>query len=166
MAVKTAAVQGRRQLHFADFSQLLADAEHVAHVPCRTLGNWSVSEILNHLADGANRPFDGYGGFQASWFVRYLIIPFVKNNILTRPMSPGFRIPKRAAALLPEQGSTPVEAYARLEKALARFSTETPQYPHPALGALALQEWVALTLRHAEMHLGFIIPEDAPVPVQ
>ncbi len=164
MAVNTASVSGRRQLHFADFSQLLADAEHVAHTPCRTLGNWSVAQILEHLADGVNRPFDGYGGFRASWFLRYLVIPFIKNNILTKPMSPGFQIPKRAAVLLPQSGATPQEALAKLQKALARFATELPRYPHPLLGALALQEWVALTLRHAEMHLSFIIPEEAAVP--
>lgn len=158
MAVNTARVTGRRKLNFADFSQLLADAEHVAKAPCQTLGNWSVGQILDHLAEAANGPFDGYGGFQAPWYVRKLIIPFVKNNILTKPMSPGFQLPKGAATLLPQPDIDPLDAYARLQAALARFSSETPQYPHPAFGTLALQEWVALTLRHSEMHLSFIIP--------
>ena len=60
MAVNTAEVVGRRTLHFSDFSQLLADAEFVATHPCRTIGNWSVGQILDHLAVGANCPFDGF----------------------------------------------------------------------------------------------------------
>lgn len=159
MAVNTAVVSGRRQLHFADFSQLLAEAEYVAHTPSRTLGNWSVAQILNHLGDAANCPFDGYGGLRASWVARYLVVPFIKNNVLTRPMSPGFQLPKTATALLPGEEISPADAYLKLEKALARFAVEHPTHAHPLLGELALQEWVALTLRHAEMHLSFVIPE-------
>lgn len=165
MTVNTAKVSGRRKLNFADFSQLLADAEHVANTPCQTLGNWSVGQILDHLAVAANGPFDGYGGFQAPWWLRKLIIPFIKNNILTKPMSPGFQLPKKTATLLPEPGSDPLEAYARLQTALARFATETPRYAHPAFGTLAFQEWVALTLRHSEMHLSFVIPAETAAVV-
>jgi hypothetical protein len=164
MAVNTAKVSGRRQLHFADFSQLLAEAERVSQTPSRTLGNWSVGQILDHLADAANAPFDGFGDFKAPWVVRYLVVPLIKNRILTKPMSSGFQLPKKATALLPQPGTAPQVAFDRLQKALARFSTEHPEYPHPLLGMLASQEWVALTLRHAEMHLSFIILEDAAVP--
>ena len=160
MSVNTATVSGRRQLQFADFSQLLAEADRVAHSPSRTLGNWSVGQILDHLGDSANCPFDGYGGFKASWFLRRLVVPFIKNNVLIKPMSPGIRLPKSATALLPRPDADPVEAYAKLQKALARFGVEHPQYDHPLLGSLALQEWVALTLRHAEMHLSFVIPDE------
>lgn len=161
MATKVAAVSGRRTLHFADFAQLVADAEFVANSPCHTLGNWSVGQILDHLARAANGPFDGYGGFQAPWFVRYLIIPFIKNNLLTKPMSPGFQLPKRAGTLLPPADVDPKIALEQLKTALDRFTTEDPRHAHPALGHLAMQEWVALTLRHAEMHLSFVIPGNA-----
>lgn len=165
MAVNTAQVTGRRKLHFADFSQLLADVDYVATHPCRTLGNWSVGQILDHLAIAANTPFDGFGGFKASWFTRHLIVPFIKNNLLTKPMAAGFQIPKEATVMFPEPTATPLVAYAKLKRALARFSTELPKFPHPVLGDLAFQEWVAVTLRHAELHLSFIIPAEVPVPV-
>lgn len=165
MAVNTAQVSGRRKLHFADFSQLLADVDYVATHPCHTLGNWSVGQILDHLAIAANTPFDGFGGFKASWFTRHLIVPFIKNNLLTKPMAAGFQIPKDATVMFPEPTATPLVAYAKLKQALARFSTELPKFPHPVLGDLAFQEWVAVTLRHAELHLSFIIPAEVPVPV-
>ncbi|MDB5335110.1 MAG: hypothetical protein JWN70_729 [Planctomycetaceae bacterium] len=165
MAVNTAQVSGRRKLHFADFSQLLADVDYVATHPCHTLGNWSVGQILDHLAVAANAPFDGFGGFKASWFTRNLIVPFVKNNLLTKPMKAGFQMPKEATAMFPSADVTPQVGYSRLKQALARFSSELPKFPHPVLGDLAFQEWVAVTLRHAELHLSFIIPEEIPVPL-
>lgn len=165
MPVKTARVSGRRKLQFADFSQLLADARQMAHTPVRTLGNWSAGQILDHLAEAANCPFDGYGSLRAPWYLRYFVVPFIKNNVLTRPMSPGFNLPQKATELLPQSDITPQEAYVKLERALARFATEIPRYPHPLLGTLAFQEWVALTLRHSEMHLSFIVPAEMTTPV-
>lgn len=162
MAVNTAQVSGRRKLHFADFSQLLADVDYVATHPCHTLGNWSVGQILDHLAVAANSPFDGYDGYQASWFTRHLIVPFIKNNLLTKPMAAGFQIPKDATVMFPATDTTPQAGYKRLKDALARFSNELPKYPHPILGDLAFQEWVAVTLRHAELHLSFIVPAEVP----
>ncbi len=165
MAVNTAQVSGRRALHFADFSQLLADVDYIATHPCHTLGNWSVGQILDHLAVSANSPFDGFGGFKISWFTRNLLVPFVKNNLLTKPMKAGFQIPKEATAMIPSPEVTPQAGYEKLKLALARFSSELPKFPHPILGELAFQEWVAVTLRHAELHLSFILPSEIPVPV-
>ena len=165
MAVNTAQVSGRRKLHFADFSQLLADVDYITTHSCHTLGNWSVGQILDHLAIAANTPFDGFGGFKASWFTRHLIIPFIKNNLLTKPMSAGFQIPQEATVMFPSPDATPLAGSAKLKEALARFSTELPKFPHPVLGDLAFQEWVAVTLRHAELHLSFIVPAEVPVPV-
>ena len=158
MTVNTAKVGGRRTLHFADFSELLAEAERLSNAPCRTLGNWTTGEILHHLALAANGAFDGFGGFKAPWIVRYGIIPFIKNRFFTKTMPAGFQLPKRATGILPQPEISPQEGLDRLKQALARFSSEIPQHEHPALGKLAFQEWVALTLRHAELHLSFIIP--------
>jgi len=160
MAVNTANVSGRRELRFADFSQLLADAENVATHPCRQLGNWTVGQILEHLAITADCPFDGFGGLVAPWHVRYLIVPFVKNSFMTQPMAPGRGLPKKAVDLLvPPANSDPAKALEHLRRTLERYKTETPKCAHPALGKLAFQEWVALTLRHAELHLSFLVPE-------
>jgi hypothetical protein len=160
MAVNTAKVSGRRVLRFADFSELLADAERVATHPCRQLGNWTPGQTLEHLAIAATCPFEGAKNFTVPWFVRYLIIPFIKNSIMTQPMSPGRQMPKAAeAGLVPVANTDPIQALEHLKQVLARFKTESPSHSHPALGKLALQEWVALTLRHAEMHLSFLVPE-------
>lgn len=160
MAVNTAKVSGRRVLRFSDFSDLMADAERVATHPCRQLGNWTVGQTLEHLAISSACPFDGPGKFVAPWYVRYLIIPFIKNSIMTQPMSPGRHLPKAAEAeLVPAPNVDPLKGLEHLKRTLERFKSETPHYAHPALGKLAFQEWVALTLRHAELHLSFLVPE-------
>lgn len=160
MAVNTAKVSGRRVLRFADFSDLLAAAELVATHPCKQLGNSTPGQILGHLAIAAAGPFDGFRGFVAPWFVRYIIVPLFKNSIMTQPMSPGRRMPAEVdAALWPASDVDKMEAFQHLKRTLERYKTETPVHAHPAFGKLAFQEWVALTLRHGEMHLSFLIPE-------
>lgn len=42
MAINTARVTGRRQLRFESLDAVLADAEYLASVPTRQLGNWSL----------------------------------------------------------------------------------------------------------------------------
>jgi hypothetical protein len=160
MAVKTANVSGRRVLRFADFSELLSDAEIIATHPCQQLGNRTAGQILEHLAIAAAGPFDGFGGHVAPWFVRYLIVPFIKNSFMTQPMTPGRRLPAQVdASFWPAPDFDKLRAYEDLKRTLERYKTETPHFAHPALGKLAFQEWVALTLRHAELHLSFLIPE-------
>lgn len=166
MSVNTARVQGRRTLHFADFNQLLADAELVATRPSRTIGNWSVGQILDHLAVAANCPFDGFGDFKASWFTRRIIVPFIKNSLLTKALPAGVKLPADATSLMPQPDVSPEVGLERLRQALGRFSRETPSHDHPVFGALAMQEWVALALRHAELHLSFVIPESPATAAQ
>jgi hypothetical protein len=75
-------------------------------------------------------------------------------------MSAGFKLPARARTLLPED--VPLdEALDNLRRALGRFASETPTARHPFLGALASQEWESLALRHAELHMSFVIPAEA-----
>lgn len=163
MAVNTAIVSGRRELHFADFGGLLSEAEKVVAHPCRQLGNWTVGQILEHLAIVAACPFDGFGGLVAPWYVRYLVVPIFKNSFMTKPMSPGRRLPKAAEEkLVPRPNVDPRKALEHLKRTVERYKTETPHHAHPALGKLAFQEWVALTLRHGELHLSFLVPEEVP----
>lgn len=154
--IETRQVAGRRAVRYRDLAEFRDEAEQLAATEVRTLGNWSYAQILEHLAKTANSAFDGFG-FQAPWFARKLISPLVKNWILTKGMSPGFKLPKNGKSLIPE----PLEmgaALANLRAALGRFDRETPSQPHPFFGALASQEWIALTLRHAEMHMSFVVP--------
>ena len=52
MAVDTAKVVARRELHFQSIQDILDDVEAVQAAPqIETLGNWSAGQIFKHLAN-------------------------------------------------------------------------------------------------------------------
>lgn len=150
----------RRHIEFRELSDILADARGLAARPCVAVGNWTFAQNLEHVAAAIDMGFDGTD-FKAPWWARVLVAPLVKNWVLTRPMRSGFRLPRRAAALLPDPQVTLEAALAHLESAVARFESETPTHPHPFLGRLTKDEYVQLHLRHAALHLSFVVPRPA-----
>jgi hypothetical protein len=158
MPVDPSTVQGRRNLTFRSLDEVVADAEGLVSSPAtRMLGNWPLSRLLAHLATAVNRSLDGIQD-RAPWFVRFVARFFLKRRILTKGLSPGFRLPrKREPAFYPEVGS-PREALEKLRTAVSRVRTERMTARHPAFGPLTHDEWVQFHLRHAELHLSFAIP--------
>jgi uncharacterized protein DUF1569 len=94
--------------------------------------------------------------FAAPWFVR-MVGPLLKRRILTRPMSSGFTLPKKAAALLPDPTST-ADGLVKLEKSVERLQQTSQRKPHAIFGRLTAAQWDQLQFRHAELHLSFIEP--------
>lgn len=160
--VNTANVPGRRTLSFATLDEFLRDAETLAEGGYRTLGNWSYGQILGHLASAMNNSIDGFE-FQASWFLRTFIAPLLKNSALTKPLKPGLKLPKAAEPYLPDPSLTVEDSLAECQRAVERLATETPTAKHPFFGAMASEEWMALHLRHAELHMSFVVPAETPV---
>jgi hypothetical protein len=152
----TATQATRRPLHFLRLADVLADVEALGAVERRTLGRWTDSQIIEHLAISVDMAFDGYG-FRGPWPIR-AFVRLIKNRILTGPMPAGIRLPRRGAAMLPAGDVAWDEAVRHLGRAIARFDTEVPSHPHPVLGGLTTMEYELLTLRHAELHLSFIVP--------
>jgi hypothetical protein len=156
MAVDTRNVKGRRNLHYANYQELLDDVHALAARTTRQLGNWSLGQILQHLARAMNMAIDG-PPYKPAWVLRVLG-PFFKKRVISRPMSPGFRLPKNAKALIPEQSDV-AAGVAAVEKAVTRLQQNPDRKPHFVFGPMTPQEWDLLQLRHAEMHLSFIVPE-------
>ena len=148
----------RRELHYASVDEFQADVERMAKGKFRTVGKWSYPQILDHLARSMTSSLDGFG-FKAPWWARVFIAPLVKNSFLTKPMRAGFKLPERARSLIPAADLTLPSAMENLRKAIARCARESPQADHPFLGKLASQEWNALYLRHAELHMSFVVAE-------
>ncbi len=42
--------------------------------------------------------------------------------------------------------------------AVARIQLDTERSRHPVFGELSLDEWDSLHLRHAELHMSFLVP--------
>lgn len=160
MSVDTTKAVGRRTLYFERIEEIVADAERVAAGPHRTLGNWSAGQIFMHLARNFDLSIDG--GVSAPWPVKIIARLFLKRRLLRRPMPAGYQLPAKAATQL-VPGETETEAgLAGLRQAADRYQTTRHRAPHAVLGRLTAQEWDQLHLRHAELHLSFLVPEAEP----
>ena len=154
MSAKTSG--SRRTVRYSTLSDIVQDAEQLVGNH-HTVGNWTFGQICQHLAKTMNCSFDGFG-FQAPWFARWLIAPFVKNSLLIKPMRAGFKLPENAKALLPDNNVSAADGLRQMSAAIERYSHETPTAPNPFLGKMASEEVVQLQLRHAELHMSFIVP--------
>lgn len=145
----------RRTLRFSTLPEIVRDAEMLLpnHV---TVGDWSFGQICEHLAKTMNGSIDGLD-FQAPWFARWFIAPLMKKSLLTKPMSAGFRLPPNARPILPGDSVSAESGLQQLKAAVERLQQEAPRASHPFLGRLTSEEWIQLHLRHAELHLSFIV---------
>lgn len=156
MSVKTAKVRGRRALRFESWDELLAEAERLAAEPnLELLGNWSLGQILQHLASALHLALDG-NDYRSPFFMR-LAGPLLKSRVLNRGLTPGFRLPQGMRQLVPDETTTD-QGLASLREAVSRFRNGQPQPRHFVFGKMSPQEWVELHLRHAELHLSFAAP--------
>jgi hypothetical protein len=74
-------------------------------------------------------------------------------------MRPGVRIPGVAGGTLATDPVPLDERLGRFRRVLERLKAEAPTAPSPLFGPLTHEEPIAMNLRHAEVHLGFLIPE-------
>lgn len=155
-AINTAKVTGRRELHFDSLDDILADVELLAKSKdIRTLGNWSSGQVLQHLAIVMNGSIDGIS-HQLPGPVKFLFRLFLKRRFLSKTMPAGFKLPERAAAIIPAPTSLE-EGLQSIRLAIQRLKIEADRSPNPVLGSLTREEWDELHCRHAELHLSFLV---------
>jgi hypothetical protein len=154
--VDTTKVAGRRTVHYNSFDELLADAERLAVTDTRTLGNWSLGQILTHLARAMDMMIDG-PPFLFPAPLRLLTTLFMKKRMLSRSAPPGYQLPKRAKHMVPEPTTT-AEGLELLRVAVLRIQSTSQRGPHPVFGKMGPGEWDQFQLRHCEMHMSFAVP--------
>jgi len=146
----------RRPVQYASFDEVLADAERLVRAQAPTTGNWSIDQILGHLAIAMERSIDGLR-FGVPWYVHVVGRYFLKSWVLKHGMRPGFKLPAEGEQwAVPTAGGNPEAALERLRTAIGRLRTEPARSPHPVFGPLPRAEWDLLHLRHAELHMSFI----------
>ena len=155
MSVNTAKVDARRKLNYKSFDELLADADCMSSANVKTLGNWSPGQIFQHLANAFNGSIDGLpGGFP--WFIRAVARIF-KKKLIGGPMPAGVKMPdKLAKAVMPLPTSTEV-GLANLHAAVSRLKQESHRAAHPVFGEVSNEEWDTIHLKHANLHMSFLI---------
>jgi hypothetical protein len=158
--VDTAKVAGRRLLHFESIDQMLAEVDRLVEAErtgrLRRLGNWTLGQVLGHLACWMEYSYTGVP-LHPPFFIRW-ILRLQKQKFLYAPMRPGVRIPRVPGGTLATDPMPLDEAVSRFRRVAERLKTEAPTAPSPIFGRLTHDESIALNLRHAELHLGFLVP--------
>jgi len=156
--IDTAKVTNRRQLHFDCLEDIRNDVEQLAkRKEVRSLGNWSAGQILTHLSVAMNGSIDDTIP-KLPGIVRFLLRLFIKHKMLNKPMTAGFHLPNKAAAVLIPPPTNWEEGLRNFRQAMQRLITEPMRAPSPVVGPMTNEEWVKLHCRHAELHLSFLIP--------
>ena len=158
MTVDTQNVPGRRTVHYASFDDLLADAERLAAGDVRMVGNWSLGQVLMHLATAYEMSIDGFPSALPA-LIRFMIRMTMKKRFLTKTMPAGFNLPSKATALIPDETDAATGCKA-LRRAVDRLGQESKRVPNPGLGTLTTDEWNQFHLRHAELHMSFAVPAE------
>lgn len=151
--VETKKVKGRRNVRFDSYQALLADAEALASQEVRSLGNWSLGQNIKHIAMALDSSIDG-ADLKIPAPMRWVMTLFMKKKLLSQSLPAGFSAPP---GFSPDEIDVE-EALEALRAAIARQDREPNRIVHPALGKLSREEWTEFNLRHAEMHMSFIVP--------
>lgn len=157
----TAEVSDRRSLRFETIEELRAEVDRiVASAEAGTLregGHWTAGQIFGHLAAWIDYAYDGYP-FTTPWFIRLFLRSRVKRY-LRDGLPAGVRIPGVKEGTHATEALSLEAGAERLRRALDRLRSDEPaRYDSPAFGRLTDEDRIALNLRHAELHLGFLHP--------
>ena len=144
-------------LQFASLDEIMPDVDPLlaGHA---TVGNWTLGQILHHLAMAVRLSLDGPPGSAE---------PTRSESVLRRRFFRSQRFPENATPPLPSMfppagADAPAEA-AALRTHLERFlATTVPLAAHPVLGSLNKEEWTRFHCLHCAHHLSFVHPGDRP----
>lgn len=149
----------RRELHFKNLDEVVAEAERLASGPVRTTGRHSFGQILVHLARTHDMTTGKLQVPRPPWYMR-LMIPLMKPMLLNdKPLKPGFNLPKKSEQVFwPDQEFEVTTALVHLKESIAHYQTQGPMPVHPMFGSITRQQNDQLNCRHAALHLSFVHP--------
>lgn len=148
----------RRIVRYRGYEMIVEDAERIAAGTWQTVGHWTFPQILDHLSKSFAASLDGIDT-QLPWPVRIIGRLFLKGRFLNKTLPAGFQIPQAAAATFAPDDHAALEASLdRFRQVVARCKTEKQRARHPLFGRLDRPEWDRFNLRHAELHMSFVVP--------
>ncbi len=153
----------RRDIRYATIDDLRADLDAIeaAHKAgtLKTTGNWSPGQIFQHCANLWQCALDGFPD-NGSWPVRFLVRTLFLKKILNSDAKPpaGFKIPKSASYLTPDDEVRFEEGLKILRTQVNRVAQRNEQFAHPSplLGTLTHEQWTTVQLGHCRLHLSFL----------
>ena len=152
-----------RELHFDTLDDITAHADSLLGQPYQKVKKWSLGQNAQHIAKMMEGSLDGFG---FKFFVLFrMFARLFKDRVLAGPMPRGIKggASRRFKPFLAEEHVTDDQGVDRLRHAVSRLHKEPQRFPSPLLGDLTRDEWTRFHLRHAEMHLGHIVPDPKPI---
>ncbi len=160
-AAGSAGVPGHRKLRFKNINDVHSEIDRIVAAErtgtLRRSGGWTTGQVFGHLATWITYGYEGYP-MRVPWFIRF-ILRFRVKRYLRDGMPAGVRIPNVAGGTYGTELLSTAEGTQRLRAALERLGREPATFDSPAFGKLTDEQRVALNLRHAELHLGFLHPQ-------
>jgi hypothetical protein len=152
---------GWRRLRFDSIEDCVAEVQRVVTADregrLRTIGNWTAGQVMAHIASWIEYAYEGFPVARPPFFVRWMLRLRLKK-ILANGMPRGVRIPGLKDGTTGIDSMETAEAASRLLAALNRLgSSEKAGYDSPAFGPLSPEDRIRLNLRHAELHLGYLL---------
>ena len=149
-----------RELHFSSIGDCQAEVQQIlaadADGRLQATGNWTPGEIMSHVANWIEYGYTGYPIKAPPFFIRW-ILKRQARKMIAGSMPRGVRIPGVAGGTA---GAEKMPTHAAAEKLLAALdrlqAREPVSFDSPAFGAMSDDDRIALNLRHAELHLGFL----------
>jgi hypothetical protein len=170
----------RRSVRVASIDDVVRELDRIesAAMPegegLRVTGNWSAGQILEHLAITIERSMDGFArpplsarslpaglAKLAAKAERTRVVERekrLKAILLGAEMSPEGPSVADAGELEPPMQSWTAQAAARLRVAIRRVQDgHSMERASPTAGPMTRAEWLEFHLRHAELHMAFIV---------
>ena len=156
----------RRPLSFQSFAEAAAQTRELQDGYLRC-GRWSLAQVCQHLTLFMDFSLEGFPGKRlprpAAWALRVVLL---NGRSLRRPMpkglpAPAYLQPPDADAGHAYGGATPADHAAadRFVAVCRRVEAHAGAFrPSPLFGKLAPDVWRRVHLKHAEHHLGFLVP--------
>ncbi len=159
--VDTSKVAERRTLRFESIDDGLAELDRIAEADkqgnLRAVGNWTPGEVMSHLAAWIEYAYEGFPLKPPPFFIRWMLRLRLKK-MLEQGMPTGVKIPGVKEGTYGMEKMDTQAAVERLKQAWQRLKNrEEVKYHSPAFGILSHDDWIRLNLRHAELHLGFLV---------
>lgn len=161
--VNTKSVKEFRAVRLNSAKEVIAEAERIVASEragtLRITGNWTVGQTFGHIATWIEFALDGYPpDVKPPALVKFVLRTFMKKKFLRGPMPRGVRIPGMPQGTLGTEPMTTEDGLARLRRAWERLSTTAPTVANPIFGVVPHDEWIAMNLRHTELHFGYLHP--------
>ena len=149
-----------RTLGFGSVDECVAEVERVraadAEGRLQATGNWTAGEIMSHVANWIEYAYVGYPIKKPPFFIRWFLRGQAKKMIAGK-MPRGVSIPGVEGGTAGAEQMPTDAAAEKLLIALNRMKSNEPAtFDSPAFGQMSHADRIALNLRHAELHLGFL----------